>query len=68
MADIIDFSQWEQLLATAKDLIKATNTLFEMIDDPKSIDTDVYVSIIKMHNSAVDYIVSLENIKNKEEN
>lgn len=62
MADIIDFSQWEQILATAKTLVKATNFLFEIIDDPKGIDPEIYANVIKLHNSAVDYIVSMENI------
>ena len=64
MADIIDFSQWEQVLGTAKELVKATNFLFDIVDDPdpKYIQDDAFVNMIKLHNAAVDYIVSMKNI------
>ena len=63
-----DFSFCEQVLVTAKELVKATGYLFEIIENPdqKFIKTEQYVRMVRLHNAAVDYIVSMKNIKNKE--
>lgn len=66
--DALTYKEFEKILATTKDLVKATNYLFSMIDTMEGIEKEIYVNIIMLHNKAIDYIEAMEELKNKEEN
>lgn len=66
--DSLTYKQFEKILATTKDLVKATHYLFDMIDSMDGIEEEIYTNIILLHNKAIDYIIAMEEIKNKEEN
>ena len=61
------YNEFERLMATCKDLIKSTNYIFELLDKPEELPEDLYYYVVKLHNSAIDYIVAIEELKNKEE-
>lgn len=62
----LTYHEFEKVIATAKDLVRCTNFLFD-VTDALEIDADIYAKIVILHNAAVDYIVAMEEIKNKEE-
>ena len=64
----ITFSQFERIYATAKDLVKATDYLFKITDGDSDFSNDVYTEIVMLHNKAIDYIVAMEKLNNKEVN
>ena len=64
----LTFTQFERIYATAKDLVKATDYLFSITDGNSDFSSDVYAEIVMLHNKAIDYIVAMEKLNNKEVN
>ena len=62
------FNEYERLLATVTDLVKSTNYIFDQMHSPDELPQDLYYYIVKLHNSAIDYIAAIEELKNKEVN
>ena len=62
----MSYNQFERIYATAKDLVKATNYLFSITDGDSIFDEELYTDIILLHNKAVDFIVAMKELKNKE--
>ena len=62
------YNEFSRLLAAVKDLVKATGLIFERVDSPDELPEDLYYFIIKLHNSAIDYIEAINELKKKEEN
>ena len=60
------YNEFERLMATCKDLVKSTNYLFEQIDKADELPEELYYFVVKLHNSAIDYIAAIEELKNKE--
>lgn len=61
------YNEFSRLIACAKDMIKATNYIFQQVDKPDDLPQDIYYSLVMMHNSCIDYIVAIEESKKKEE-
>ena len=62
----LKFNEFERLSATVRDTVKATNYIFEQIYSPDELPEDLYYYVVKLHNSAIDYITAIEELKNKE--
>lgn len=61
------FHRWEEVFATVKDMITATNFLCSRIDDPL-IPDDIYTEAVRLHNCAVDFIEAMSKfVKEKED-
>lgn len=60
------FNEFERLSATVRDTVKATNYIFEQIYSSDELPEDLYYYVVKLHNSAIDYIAAIEELKNKE--
>lgn len=60
------FNEFERLLATAADMVNATNYIFQQLHCPEELPEDLYYYVVKLHNSAIDYIAAIEELKNKE--
>ena len=58
------FNEFERLSATVRDTVKATNYIFEQIYSPDELPEDLYYYVVKLHNSAIDYIAAIEELKN----
>ena len=62
----LTYHEFAKALATAKDLVRCTSFLFDLTEELE-ITPEIYAKIVILHNSAVDYIEAMENIKEKEE-
>lgn len=62
------YEEFSRIYATAKDLVKATSILHEMVDDVMDTPDDLFIDIIILHNKACDFIEAYQNYKMKEEN
>lgn len=62
------YEQFSRIYATAKDLVKATHFLHEMVDQVMETSDDLYVEIIMLHNRACDFIEAYQKkFMNKED-
>lgn len=66
MKETLQFNEYERIVATTKDLAKCTMALYMVIEDMK-IDRDLKYSVIKLHNSAVDFIEAYNKYLNENE-
>ena len=57
----ISFEQFEKCTALAKDLVKATSLVYELVDKGSMIPEELYVNVIRLHNTAVDYIEAMKD-------
>lgn len=62
------YEEFSRIYATAKDLVKATSFLHDMVDKVMETPDDLYVEIIMLHNRACDFIEAYQKYMNKEEN
>lgn len=62
----LTYHEFETVLATAKDLVRCTNFLFD-VTDALEINADVYARIVILHNAAVDYIEAMKELNKKED-
>lgn len=57
----ISFEEFETCMALAKDLVKATSMVYDLADKGNKIPEDLYVNVIRLHNTAVDYIEAMKD-------
>ena len=62
----MSYEQFSRIYATAKDLVKSTSILFDMVDKVMDTPDDLYVEIIMLHNSAVDFIEKYNKMKGEQ--
>ena len=65
--DKITFDQFDRCLTTAKDLVKATAYIYELSESGERIPEKLFVNVIRLHNTAVDYIEAMKEYKKKED-
>lgn len=61
------YKQFSRIYATAKDLVKATHFLNEMVDQVMETPDELYVEIIMLHNRACDFIEAYQKRYDKED-
>lgn len=64
----LSFSEFEKLYSLAQDLVLVTASVYNLINRGKTIPEEIYSNVIRLHNSAIDYIEAMKEIINKEEN
>ena len=67
MSEVMAYNQFERLLATAQDLVKATGNIYDLINMGNKIPEELYVNVIRLHNTAVDYIEAMKDYMKKED-
>ena len=63
----LTYHEFERITACVKDLLKTTVSMYDIIDNME-ITHELYYQIVKLHNTAVDYMDAYENFKTKEVN
>ena len=61
------YEQFSRIYATAKDLVKATHFLNEMVDQVMETPDELYTEIIMLHNRACDFIEAYQKRFSKED-
>ena len=61
------YKQFKRIYATAKDLVRATCILNDMVDDVMDTPKDLYIEIIMLHNKACDFIEAYQKKFKKED-
>ena len=61
------YEQFSRIYATAKQLVKATSILHDMVDQVMDMPDDLFIEIIMLHNRACDFIEAYKNKFNKED-
>ena len=61
------YEEFSRIYATAKDLVKATSFLHDMVDKVMEPPDDLYVEIIMLHNRACDFIEAYQKKFKKED-
>lgn len=61
------YKQFSRIYATAKDLVKATYFLNEMVDQVMETPDELFVEIIMLHNRACDFIEAYQKRYDKED-
>lgn len=61
------YEQFSRIYATAKQLIKATSILHDMVDQVMDMPDDLFIEIIMLHNRACDFIEAYKNKFYKED-
>ena len=67
MNEVLPYNQFERLLATAQDLVKATGNIYDLMNMGNKIPEELYVNVIRLHNTAVDYIEAMKEYVKKED-
>ena len=67
MNEVLPYNQFERLLATAQDLVKATGNIYDLMNQGNRIPEELYVNVIRLHNTAVDYIEAMKEYMKKED-
>ena len=65
--DGISFEQFDRCLTTAKDLVKAMAYIYELSESGKRIPTKLFVNVVRLHNTALDYIEAMKEYMKKED-
>ena len=65
--DNMTYEQFSRIYATAKDLVKATYFLNDMVDQVMQTPDELYTEIIMLHNRACDFIEAYQKRFNKED-
>ncbi len=65
--DNITFDQFDRCLTTAKDLVKATAYIYELSESGRRIPEKLFVNVVRLHNTAVDYIEAMKDYMKKED-
>ena len=65
--DGISFTQFDRCLTTAKDLVKATAYIYELSESGRRIPEKLFVNVVRLHNTAVDYIEAMKDYMKKED-
>lgn len=64
----LTYHEFEQITVCVKDLLKTTVSMYDIIDNME-ITHEIYYQIVKLHNTAVDYMDAYEKfMKEKEVN
>lgn len=66
-SSVLGYNQFERLFATAQDLVKATGNIYDLMNQGNGIPEELYVNVIRLHNTAVDYIEAMKEYKTKED-
>ena len=61
------YEQFSRIYATAKQLVKATSILHDMVDQVMDMPDDLFIEIIMLHNRACDFIEAYKNKFDKED-
>ena len=61
------YEQFSRIYATAKQLVKATSILHDMVDEVVDMPDDLFIEIIMLHNRACDFIEAYKNKFDKED-
>ena len=61
------YKQFSRIYATAKDLVKATHFLNEMVDQVMETPDELFVDIIMLHNRACDFMEAYQKRYDKED-
>lgn len=62
---VITFEEFEKCMALAKDMVHATKNVYDLADMGKKIPEDLYANVIRLHNSAIDFIIAMKEFKNR---
>lgn len=61
------YEQFSRIYATAKQLVKATSILHDMVDEVMDMPDDLFIEIIMLHNRACDFIEAYKKKFDKED-
>ena len=67
MSEVLAYNQFERLFSTAQDLVKATGNIYDLMNQGNRIPEELYVNVIRLHNTAVDYIDAMKEYVKKED-
>lgn len=65
----MDFEQFETIYNTAREMINSVQKLFKLSDTLDHIPGYLYVEVLRLHNTSVDFTEAYTKyLENKEEN
>lgn len=59
----LSFSEFEKLFALAQDLVLVTASVYHIINKGNAVPDDIYSSVIKLHNDAIDYLEAIKEFE-----